>query len=91
MEPGEITRHELMGLEVEVVESTNPSLVGLAGRVVDETRNTLVVDAHGNRRLPKGACAFAFTLPGGQRVWVDGAKLVGRPEDRITKRRKASG
>jgi len=91
VEPVELTRHELIGLKVDVVASTNPAMVGIAGRVVDETRNTLMVDACGDRRLPKDACTFAFTLPDGRKVRVDGARLVGRPEDRITKRRKRSG
>ena len=40
MTPESLVRHELAGLDVEVAESPNPDLVGVAGRVVDETTNT---------------------------------------------------
>lgn len=43
--PETLTRHELCGLHVEVVESTDPSRVGIAGRVVRETTNTLVIES----------------------------------------------
>ena len=91
MEPGEITHQELIGLDAEVVDSTNPSMVGIRGRVVDETRNTLVLETDGERRISKSHCTFVFKLAGGQRVKVCGYMLLGRPEDRIPKRRKRRG
>jgi len=91
VEPGDIVHHELLGFMAEVVDSTNRYLVGIKGRVVDETRNTLVLDAGEEKRLPKAACTFTFTTAGGQKVRVDGTRLVGRPEDRIPKRRKRRG
>jgi ribonuclease P protein subunit POP4 len=42
--PETLTRHELNGLPVAVVDSPNPDLVGIAGRVVVETMRTLHVD-----------------------------------------------
>jgi ribonuclease P protein subunit POP4 len=42
--PETLTRHELNGLYTEVVESPNPDLVGIAGRVVVETMHTLHID-----------------------------------------------
>ncbi|WP_129112951.1 ribonuclease P protein component 1 [Halegenticoccus tardaugens] len=42
--PETLTRHELNGLPVRVVDAANPDLVGIAGRVVIETMNTLHVD-----------------------------------------------
>ena len=42
--PGNILRHELIGLEVEIEKSTSPSMHGLAGRVVDESYGTLRVE-----------------------------------------------
>ena len=37
MTPESLVRHELAGLDVEVAESPDSDLVGIAGRVVDET------------------------------------------------------
>jgi ribonuclease P protein subunit POP4 len=42
--PETLTRHELNGLLVEVVDAPNPDLVGIAGRVVVETMHTLHLD-----------------------------------------------
>lgn len=39
-----IFRHELIGLYLEVVDSSNKSLIGLCGNVVDETKKTLSID-----------------------------------------------
>jgi ribonuclease P protein subunit POP4 len=42
--PETLVRHELNGLYTEVVDSPNPDLVGIAGRVVVETMKTLHID-----------------------------------------------
>ena len=39
--------HELIGLELKVVDSSNPSLIGLCGTVIDETRKTLLIEVEG--------------------------------------------
>lgn len=83
----DLVRHELIGLEVEVVESSNKSQVGACGTVTDETRQTLTIEVEGRERsFAKGQCVFRFTLPAGGKVRVDGSLLVARPEDRIRKR-----
>ncbi len=77
-----VARHELVGLEATVTEATNPDLAGTSGRVVSETANTLVLDDERERTVPKDVAQFAFTLPDGSEVAVDGAKLVSRPARR---------
>lgn len=87
MKPEELVRHELIGLEVRVADSTNKSQAGLEGRVVDESRQTLTIETEkGVKTLAKEQCVFSFRLPSGERVRVDGKLLVARPEDRIKKR-----
>ncbi len=81
-----LPRHELIGLSVRVVEATNPALRGIAGIVVDETRQMIAVaDGHRVRRVAKAACVFRFTLPDGSEVQVPGRALVAPPERRIAK------
>jgi ribonuclease P protein subunit POP4 len=41
LSPETLPRHELVGLHVRVVESTDPNRVGIEGRVVRETMQTL--------------------------------------------------
>ncbi len=84
--PKELVRHELIGLDVKIISSTNRSAVGIVGKVVDESRNMLVIDVKGqHKKFAKKDCVFAFRLPGGW-VRVRGSLLIGRPEDRIKKK-----
>ncbi len=89
MTPETLVKHELIGLMVEIADSTNPSLTGISGRVVDETRNTLVVETDdGEKRVPKACARFTFTLPDGRQARVEGLVLESQPENRINKRVK---
>ncbi|AKG39102.1 MAG: ribonuclease P protein component 1 [Infirmifilum sp.] len=83
--PRNILRHELIGLQVEVVEASNPSLIGIKGLVLDETKNTLLIGEPGGkkRKVIKHQAYFLFELPDGTRVMVDGRYLVGRPAERL--------
>ncbi|NPV63541.1 MAG: ribonuclease P protein subunit [Methanotrichaceae archaeon] len=87
IKPENLARQELIGLLAEVEDSTNPSLVGLSGLVVDETRNTFLLEtARGIKRIPKQNTSLIFTLPDGQRVRVRASILISQPENRISKR-----
>jgi ribonuclease P protein subunit POP4 len=82
-----IVQHEFIGLETKVVRSSNPKVVGIAGKVVDETRNTLTILHKGKRRVViKDTSVFDFVMLDGTIVEMDGRVIVGRPEDRIKKR-----
>ena len=85
--PENLVRHELIGLKAKVVDSSNPKNVGIKGRIVDETRNILVIEKTDGKevKLVKEENVFIFDL-GGERISVDGKILVGRPEDRIKKK-----
>jgi ribonuclease P protein subunit POP4 len=85
--PQNILRHELIGLTVKVGQATNPSIKGVRGAVVDETRNTLkVLAAGGTVVIPKDGTTFRFKLPDGVQVDVNGKRLVARPESRLKTR-----
>jgi ribonuclease P protein subunit POP4 len=89
--PSNITRHELVGLHAHVVESTDPLQVSHQGKVIDETKEMLHLETtKGMVRLPKSICVLDFSLPDGTVVRVDGAKLIGRPEERMKKRSRRS-
>ncbi|MEA2045559.1 MAG: ribonuclease P protein component 1 [Euryarchaeota archaeon] len=88
--PENIARHEIIGLLTEVVESTNPCLEGIRGRVTDETRNTFLIETDdGEKRVAKSHVSFVFSLPRG-RVKVAGSILVSQPENRIHKKIRKS-
>lgn len=83
----DLIRSEFIGLDAKIAKSTNPSLVRMKGRVLDETRNTIVILHDGEEKtIVKDTSVFHFTLHGGTVVEIDGKLLVGRPEDRVKKR-----
>ncbi len=85
--PENLVRHELMGLAVKIVESSDPTQKGVSGKVVGESYNTLTIEHSGREKdFVKSECVFVFTIPGGRKVQVDGDVIVGRPEDRIKKK-----
>jgi ribonuclease P protein subunit POP4 len=82
--PENLIYHELIGLPVEVISAT-----AMKGIVVDETRNMLVIQVNGaDKKIPKDAASFIFTLPDGRRVKVLGDLLRSQPENRIPKRKR---
>jgi ribonuclease P protein subunit POP4 len=82
-----IVQQEFIGLETKVVRSSNTQVVGIAGRVIDESRNTLAILHKSKRKVViKDTSVFNFTLPNRTVVEIDGKTIVGRPEDRIKKR-----
>jgi ribonuclease P protein subunit POP4 len=83
--PKNILRHELIGLDVEITGSSDPTLKDLKGRIVDETKKTLKIEACDSRKIiPKNICTFRFKLES-DLVEVSGKALLGRPQDRIKK------
>ena len=82
-----ITQHEFIGKKAKVVKSSNPDYVGISGRIVNETRNTFVIQKDDQRKIViKDQAVFHFTLPDSTVVEIDGKILVGRPEERLKKR-----
>lgn len=81
-----LRKHELIGLQVQVVRATDPGQVHMNGRVVDETRNLLVIESGGvEKRIPKQGARFRFEIQGG--IEVEGDEIRFRPEDRVKKAR----
>jgi ribonuclease P protein subunit POP4 len=85
--PESLARHELIGLEVNVEASSDPGQTGLSGQVVDETRNTFLLETERKVvRFAKKNTSLVFTLPSGQKVRICGSVLISQPENRISKR-----
>ena len=83
----DIIRCELIGAEAQVAKSTHADYVGLSGKIIDETRNTLTLLREGTKRMiMKDSTIFHFKFYDGTIVEVDGRLIVGRPEDRLKKR-----
>jgi ribonuclease P protein subunit POP4 len=72
---------------VRVLNDSNPSNINIKGKVVDETKNTLIIQSTGLKRVAKKNATFKFSLDG-VAVKVEGKTLIGRPEDRVKKQNK---
>ena len=84
-----LAQHELIGLDVNIITSTDPTKNGKAGRVIDETRNMLVIENRERNnviKVQKCGTVFEFASPGGS-VKLSGDDICFRPEDRIKKNR----
>jgi len=80
--------HELIGLRAKVAESSSLPHKGIAGVVVDETKNTFVFLAGKEEKIvPKKGRVFLFTLPSKEKVRLEGDKIAFRPYDRPKKLR----
>ncbi len=76
-------RMELIGLEAQVLG--DGPYAGIAGIVVDETRNTFLIEGEGRERMvPKKGVEFQF-VHRGQSAVIRGSEIMHRPEDRIKK------
>ena len=85
MKEKDFIKYEFIGGTLEVVESKNKALVGLKGKIVDETKNMFMLDT--GKKLVKDQSVFHISLEE-ETFEVDGKLLVGRPEDRLKKRIK---
>jgi len=75
---------EFIGSDLVVLESSIESFRGVRGKIVDETKNTFVIEVGGReKRIPKRNTIFEI---GGKRV--PGDKIMFRAEDRPRKLKK---
>jgi ribonuclease P protein subunit POP4 len=86
MTPKNILHHELIGLSARIVESPEPTLSGISGTIVFETRNMLsirknsVVKKAAKRAIKKIEIQTQLGV-----CFISGSTLIGRPEDRFTR------
>ena len=80
--PANIIYNDLVGLSVRVARSTDPTHIGVAGIVVDETANTLIISTSGGEKtVQKRLSGFMFHIP--EQVMVDGNDIAFSPEERL--------
>ena len=80
-----IVLNELIGLRVRVTKCLDKKQRGVEGTVIDETKNTLVVDTgHRPKRLVKATSTFRF-YAGRRSFEVSGVEINFRPEERTEK------
>jgi len=77
-----------IGLNVEIINSSQHDLVGLKGSIVDETKNLIVIEtADKEVQVPKVSSVFRFYVSDGA-VDIDGRKITFRHYERPKKVKK---
>jgi RNase P/RNase MRP subunit p29 len=66
---------------IEVTGSSDPTLVGISGMVLDETKRTIVVN-NGSKEVTLAKDTIRFTI---EEEEIDGSIVGQRPEERIGK------
>ncbi|MBA4718421.1 MAG: ribonuclease P protein subunit [Nitrosopumilus sp.] len=78
-----ITSHEFIGLHTEIIQSSNPQIIGLNGSIIDETKSMFRINTkNGTKSIAKSKNSWRFSIKGKDRV-IDGSKIAKRPFDRI--------
>jgi ribonuclease P protein subunit POP4 len=83
-----IYKHEFLNQYITVVSQTDKNWEGVSGKIVDETKNTFIIEVEGKEKvLPKKKTVLALKIKG-EEVNIDASRLTFRPEDRIKKAKK---
>ncbi len=78
-----ISRHELIGLNTEIVKSTNQEVIGLNGTIINETKSMFTINTEkGLKNIPKSTSDWKF-LVANKEMMVKASKLAKRPFERI--------
>jgi ribonuclease P protein subunit POP4 len=78
-----ITRHEFIGLDTQIIESSNQQVIGLNGTIINETKSMFTINTKkGIKHIPKSTSNWKFSISG-QNTIVNGSKIAKRPFERI--------
>jgi ribonuclease P protein subunit POP4 len=85
MDEKKLAREELIGLHVKIKECKDPSWTGKSGVILDETKNTFLLEIDDQKKtIPKNIASFEFEYEG-KKITIQGSKIAYRAEDRIKK------
>ena len=74
---------EIIGLTCTVDNSTNKELVGITGKIINESKNMLILDTKfGEKLIPKKICTFKISNHN-DTTTISGTKLYNRSHERL--------
>jgi len=80
-----IIKHELIGLKAEIVDSRNKANIGIKGKIIDETKNTIIIEHKSKKkRLFKSNITIALKIKN-RTIQINGKLLIKKPKDRLSK------
>ena len=78
-----ISRHEFIGLNTQIINSSNQEVIGLNGTIINETKSMFTINTEkGLKNIPKSTNDWKF-LVGNKEMIVKGSKITKRPFERI--------
>ena len=78
-----IHRHEFIGLNTQIIDSSNSQIIGLNGTVINETKSMFALSTvNGIKLVPKANNSWKFNVNNHQ-ITIDGSKIQKRPFDRL--------
>jgi len=81
--PENIAQHEFIGLNTQIINSTNSQIIGLNGTIINETKSMFTLKTiKGIKLIAKSDNSWKFTI-NNQQITVSGSKIQKRPFDRI--------
>jgi len=84
-----ILKQEFIGTQSTISLSNHADLIGLTGKIINETKNTFtILYKNKSKKIIKNSVTFKFKFQDGVIAEIDGNLLVGRPEDRLKKKIK---
>jgi len=84
--PENVFVHEIIGLGAKIVESTDPTLNGVSGSIIFETKNTISIrTVSAVKQIAKKAAKKIEIKTQSGVCFISGSSLIGRPEDRISR------
>lgn len=74
-----IKKTEIIGREIKIINSKNETLIGIKGKIINETKNTLTIKTdEKTKKLIKEQITFTIND-----TIIKGKEITYRPEDRI--------
>lgn len=82
--PENILAHEIIGLGAKIIDSSDPTLNGISGTIVFETKNTISIRTDSMiKQIAKNAAKKIEIQTHSGVCFISGSSMIGRPEDRI--------
>ncbi len=76
-------RLEFIGKQVAITKASNPSIACIKGKIIDETKNTFIIQTTtGRKRVLKKGNQFSLTL-GKETHNITGDDIIATPEERV--------
>ena len=68
--------HEFIGLNTEIVQSTNSQVIGLNGRIINETKSMFTINTkNGVKSISKSMNKWKFSIQNKDLI-IDGSKIA---------------